>query len=351
MRILHFLWGLPNGGAENLAVDLANEQSRDNEVILFVANGRVDETVKSRISPAVRFECLGRPEGSRNPYWLARLVFMLRMLRPDVVHSHSDSLAKLGKFIPAPMVLTVHDINIELGAASSCFAMVCCISEAVFRDVTQRYPSLVSRQVDNGVLIDKIATGNRIQVAGVRAVQISRLVHEKKGQDLLIEALAMLNSEPHQPKLRVDFIGDGPSLKYLVDLATQAGVSESCNFMGATPREKIYQALWEYDLLVQPSRYEGFGLTVAEAMAAGVAVVVSDIEGPMEIIDHGVFGQFFEAGDAQSLAKALRKAMGSLGTREGKMLLDSARRRVLEKYDVRLTSGNYCRIYSEVAGV
>ena len=42
MKIIHFLWALDQGGAENLAVDLANEQSRNHEVVVLVANDRVD---------------------------------------------------------------------------------------------------------------------------------------------------------------------------------------------------------------------------------------------------------------------------------------------------------------------
>lgn len=348
MRILHFIWCLSNGGAENLAVDLANEQSKTNDVILLVGNDLVDDSVRSRLSSAVQYVALGRPEGSKNPYWMMRLLYLLFSLRPDVIHAHTDNLAKLAKYISAPLVLTVHDTNIRLTAASSRFAAVCCISESVLKDISQRYPDLPAHQVNNGINTDAIVYRDRISVKTVRGVQISRLVHEKKGQDLLINALAIVNADEAEPSLTIDFIGDGPSLDYLFAAATEAGVSKYCNFLGSIPRTDVYRNLGTYDILVQPSRFEGFGLTVAEGMAAGMAVVVSDIEGPMEIIDKGVFGDFFQANDVQSLAGSLRKAMHSLETPAGLETRKAARKHVSRKYDLRQTATNYCEVYRSV---
>jgi glycosyltransferase involved in cell wall biosynthesis len=348
MKILHFLWALQNGGAENLAVDLANEQSNGNDVILFVANDRIDESVRSRIISAVQFVSLGRPEGSRNPVWLARLLFFLRALRPDVVHTHSANLSALGRFITAPMVLTVHDTHIELKQPAKRFAMVCCISDAVLQDVRNRYPQLKACKINNGVLTAQIATQKPDRSDVVRCVQISRLVHEKKGQDLLIKAMAIVNKMPAHPKLTVDFIGDGPSLNYLKAIAEEVGVSENCRFVGAQPRNEIYQQLCKYDILIQPSRYEGFGLTVAEGMVAGVAVVVSDSEGPMEIIGEGRFGMSFQTNSAEALAVALQNAIDMLHTPEGNARLLAARNHAIGLYGLQQTSAHYCQIYREV---
>lgn len=349
MKVLHFLWALDNGGAENLAIDLANEQSLDNEVTLLVCNSRVDDTVRARISQSVRFVCVGRPEGNRNPYWVLRLLFLIHRIAPDVVHAHSDNLAKLSKFISAKLVLTVHATHIQLTSAASRFSLVCCISKAVLQDVRNRYPKLKVLQVNNGVITSQIATGGRQRAATVRGIQVSRLVHEIKGQDLLIKALAIVNALPKQPKLEIDFVGDGPSSAYLKALAVDVGVSEYCHFVGAMSRGDVYQNLCSYDLLVQPSRYEGFGLTVAEGMAAGISVVVSDVEGPMEIINDGEYGYHFKWGDAVSLANTLSRAIAEMDSPNGVLTREAAKKHATSSYDLRLTSKHYCQIYREVA--
>ena len=69
------------------------------------------------------------------------------------------------------------------------------------------------------------------------------------------------------------------------------------------------RAFPSYDLLVQPSRYEGFGLTVVEGMAAGVPVLVSDIEGPMEVIDKGRHGFAFRSEDFHDCGDRMMEIM------------------------------------------
>ena len=54
-------------------------------------------------------------------------------------------------------------------------------------------------------------------------------------------------------------------------------------FLGKQTQDYVAAHLTDYDLFVQPSRWEGFGLTVAEAMAAGVPVLVSEGQGPAEV--------------------------------------------------------------------
>jgi len=351
MKIIHFLWALDQGGAENLAVDLANEQSRDHEVVMLVANDKVDHAVKSRLLPAVRFVCVGRPAASKNPYWIAQLLLVIQALRPQIVHSHSDKLASLGWLIAAPLILTVHANSIRLSAQSCRFAAVCCISRAVQQDIHIRYPHLEARQVDNGINVSRIAVKAARPSPMVRGVQVSRLVHKTKGQDLLIKALAAINADSLLPTLTIDFIGEGSSLDYLVELAAELGVTEFCNFLGSMPRDKVHSSLCNYDILVQPSRDEGFGLTVAEGMPAGVAVIVSDIDGPMEVIGNGDFGHAFKTDDVSSLTATLRTVMSSMNTPAALAQLIAARGHVAAKYDLGRMSGSYVKIYNEIVCV
>lgn len=349
MRVVHFIWALERGGSENLLVDIANHQSQSHEVIVMVGNDAVDPAVASRLSPAVRLVVVGRPAGSRNPYWVLRLLLTIHRLRPDVIHSHSHDLAFLGRLIAAPKILTVHTVNIDLSKSWSSYRRICCISKAVLLDITKRLPALRACQVDNGIVTSKVTTASdRTQPAVLRGVQVSRLVHETKGQDLLIKALALLNTECSSPALVIDFIGEGPSLAYLQRLADELGVSKYCNFLGALGRDDVYARLCDYDLLIQPSRYEGFGLTVAEGMAAGIPVLVSDIEGPMEIIRNGKYGYHFASDDAADLARSLVRVAEDIQSGIAKIKAFAARQFVLDIYSLSRTADHYVDIYTEV---
>lgn len=349
MRILHFLWSLNQGGAESLAVDLANQQSQEHEVTLLVGNDCVDPSVRNQLDPSVRYICLGRPAGSRNPFWIARLLWTIHTLRPNVIHSHTRDLASLGRFIFRPMILTVHCVNMDLSKAMSRYDALCCISEAVLLDVRQRYQVPNLCRIDNGIVVSGIAVApDRAPPTVLRGVQVSRLRHEIKGQDLLLRALAAVNAQHPSPVLTIDFIGDGPSLGFLGKLAGELGVGAQCRFLGALSRDEVYAHLCDYDMLIQPSRYEGFGLTVAEGMAANIPVLVSDIEGPMEIIRNGELGYFFKSDDPASLARTLETTSNDIRSGVAMQRSVAARRYVEETYGLQQTSARYCAIYREV---
>jgi glycosyltransferase involved in cell wall biosynthesis len=301
MRIVHLIWGLKTGGAESISVDIANEQAKTNDVSIVVGNSLYDKAVLSELTDNVQLKFLGRSPGSRNPWYGLKLNLLLKKLKPDIIHAHQESFIKLIRYLPAIKVLTIHDTNIQLKTDVSLYDKVFCISKAVKDDLLNRLPYCKTTVVHNGVRFSKIRAKTDYRQHPFQIVQVSRLYHEKKGQDILLRALARVNQVVGNDYATLDFIGAGAtgeakeSQNFLEKLACELGVKSRCRFLGERSRKEIYQDLANYDLLVQPSRYEGFGLTVVEAMAARVPVLVSDIEGPMEIIDKGKHGFYFQS--------------------------------------------------------
>lgn len=107
-------------------------------------------------------------------------------------------------------------------------------------------------------------------------------------------------------------------------------------------QEWIYHNLCNFDLFIQPSRFEGFGLTVAEAIAAKVTVLVSNIQGPMEIIDDGKYGIIFKSEDEEDCALKLKEFMAQ---GKDKSQIESAYMHIVEKYDVSITIKKYLEVY------
>ena len=83
-------------------------------------------------------------------------------------------------------------------------------------------------------------------------------------------------------------------------------LDKNVQFLGAKDRSFIYENLCEYDLLIQPSYYEGFGLTIVEGMFASIPVLVSNVEGPREIIIDGVNGFIFKSSNPRDLAEKIK---------------------------------------------
>jgi glycosyltransferase involved in cell wall biosynthesis len=122
-------------------------------------------------------------------------------------------------------------------------------------------------------------------------------LHVNKGLDVMLRALTLL------PDVRLRIAGDGPELGSLQALAAELGVTDRVDFCGWVEAADYLHGL---DLFVLPSRVEPFGLVVTEAMAAGVPVVATKIDGPREILLDGQFGAVCANEDPNALADAIR---------------------------------------------
>jgi glycosyltransferase involved in cell wall biosynthesis len=147
--------------------------------------------------------------------------------------------------------------------------------------------------------------------------------------------------------IRLDLIGTGDSKPFLLQLVKKYKIENYVHFLGFKDRNYIYKNLCKYDLFVQPSLFEGFGLTVAEAMAAKIPVLVSNADGPMEIIDNGRYGYFFEIGDAKDCAKKI-KEIKEKSVEEILKITESSYERVSENYSIKNTVTKYLSIYKEL---
>ena len=132
-------------------------------------------------------------------------------------------------------------------------------------------------------------------------VSVARLVPQK-GIDVLIRALAQTTGSARDWTLNL--VGDGPEREALQRQVQQAGLQEQVLFLGfrSDPQTFLLQA----GVFVLPSRFEGMPNALLEAMAAGLAVVVTDASpGPLEVVVNGVSGLVVPSDDPFALAEAL----------------------------------------------
>jgi glycosyltransferase involved in cell wall biosynthesis len=301
MRIVHCIWSLNTGGAETMLVDIANEQAKSHEVYVVVVNDSFEPGIAAKLSPEVKVIFNGRKPDTRSPWPFVKLNWTLLRLRPDIVHMHNYALSRV--ILPAAsrgLFLTVHALQIPVESVRRGVRMIA-ISDAVKSDVQSRSSHKV-RTIPNGIDLGSIEKRKPVPFGGtMRIVQVARLCTDKKGQDILVGALALLANKGLRD-IEVDFIGCGPSLEILQKQAAALGVAERVNFLGLRDRAYIYSNLKDYDLMCHPARYEGFGLTVAEGIAAMLPVLVSDDGGPYEIIDRGKLGKAFKMESVEDCA-------------------------------------------------
>ena len=336
MKICHLLWSFTTGGTESMLVDIANEQVKDNEVSIVVVNDGIDENLCATLDTRISFVRIGRPCGSRNPWYIFKLNWQIYNIRPDIVHVHMTGMRPYYK-LPIPAVFTAHSNMI--GKNDCKYQKVFCISKIV-QKTCQELGAENTCVVYNGIHSELIPCNGIVRKDlnnPVRIVCVGRL-HRVKGQQLLLKALNLLVNERGVTTLHLDLIGEGEMRAELTHYINENHLEEMVTLLGSKPREYIYSRLKDYDLFVIPSTNEGFGLTLAEACAAKIPVITTDLEGPMEVIDYGKYGRSFKSGDPIALADEigdfLKKGVNV-------QQVEDAYKFVTENFDVKVTAQRY----------
>ncbi len=344
MRVVHINFSLETGGTETLLVDILNEQCSQADLHFVLINEQFNAQLLARIDPRVTVWRIGRPPKSRNSLYLVKLNWLLLRLKPTAVHCHNHQIARLLWGRTGQRYLTLHAMQIPTNYLDR-YDKLFAISQTVRQDVRRR-ANAEAQLIYNGVNTDTIKPRTSYCTGqSFRLVQIGRLQHLIKGQHLLLSALRQLVHEDGMTHIHVEFIGEGESREYLEQLTRDLQLSDCVSFAGLRTRADLYPSLQHYHLLVQPSLYEGFGLTVAEGMAAGVPVLVSDIDGPMELIANNRYGYSFRAGDTYDLARQIRHIVHNYGSPLMQTLVADARQHIQTTFDVRQTAALYLTHY------
>ncbi|MCZ7585287.1 MAG: glycosyltransferase [Deltaproteobacteria bacterium] len=128
-----------------------------------------------------------------------------------------------------------------------------------------------------------------------------------KGHRFLLDAMPEVARGHAESRLVV--VGDGPLRSELEGRAADLNLVKKVRFLGR--REDVPRLLNAFDLFVMPSVTEGLGTSILDAMSAGVPVVATDAGGIPEIVRAAETGLIAKAGDASSLARALRAALAN----------------------------------------
>jgi len=138
---------------------------------------------------------------------------------------------------------------------------------------------------------------NRIEV-----VFVGQLI-QRKGLDLLLAAMRPLFAD--FPELHLTVIGSGELLVRLRGEVDALNLCSRVEFIGVIPQDRIRERIARADLLTLPSRWDGWGVVVNEALSVGVPVIVSDRCGASDLVRQGFNGYVFRSGDVTDLRARL----------------------------------------------
>jgi glycogen(starch) synthase len=232
-------------------------------------------------------------------YWLSQPVQpSAKLFKRPLSKLAIQMLAKEGKPIPLK------------------YEHVMCVSNYVReRLVSQSLISPNAVVIHNGVDLSQFSparsTGFRPRQTGLRCLVAGRITAEK-GIHTVIDGFATLNSQAKESGIKLTILGDGPAdyrqqLKATIEVHHLQQIIE---FQAPVPREQMPDILGCYDILILPSEYdEPLARAGQEAMAMGLLVVGTITGGSGELLVHEKTGLVFEAGNPQSLATQLSRAV------------------------------------------
>lgn len=235
----------------------------------------------------------------------------------------------------------------------SCIDRTIVVSRSGVASLLSHYPVREEkvRCVPNGVDRLRFREVREEEVAGVRRglglapglrviTSIGGLLPQK-GYRTLLEAFAGVAEK--QGDVRLLLVGDGPLRGELEDHAASLGIAERVGFAGR--RQDIPAILAASHLYVNSSRFEGLPFTILEAMAAGVPVIATAVDGNAEVVRDGETGLLVPAERAAELAEALRTLLADGALR--KRLTERADALVRERYSIEAMLAGTAQVYEE----
>lgn len=294
---------------------------------------------------------------------VAALLRLCRQLRVTVWHAHDYKTDWLGLLLrrwwPMRLVTTLHGFTRETlrtrlyyhldNLALRRYEQVLAVSQPLVehgRRLGIRPERLT--YVPNGIdtqefrrTRSKAAARAALGMAQDRLVigVVGRLSPEK-GPDRALELAARLRGEV--PNLQLHFVGDGPMWKELQQLAQVLSVSDVRFWGWQTGLQRFYEAM---DVLLLPSRTEGFPNVVLEAMAMGVPVAAADVGGVSELLNDGHCGLILSPHE-EDWAAELGALLRDGSRREG--LAERALQRVTARYSFERRMAAELAIYERV---
>jgi glycosyltransferase involved in cell wall biosynthesis len=206
---------------------------------------------------------------------------------------------------------------------------------------------LTDPQVDIQVIADGVDVSHfqpverQNRTPPIRLLMIGRLI-PRKNINLLFEALPKVQAKY---SFRVQIVGDGPERKALEQKVEKGKLAFLVDFVGSVPYGKLIDYYNEADVFVHCSEAEGMPLVVLEAMACGLPIVGTKVQGIEDLIEHGQNGYLFEPGDTDILAKYLSHIidMKDLRASMGKQSLH-----MVQSYDWSHIAQRYLDLYQNI---
>lgn len=360
-RIVFIITGLNLGGAETQVCNLADELSSQGYNIQLISISG-----KTFLRPENKSVQLVELSMKRNPFSILKAYFMARgkikEFQPDVVHSHMVHANIFTRLLRAttlmPKLISTSHSSYEGRWLRAFLCRVTdplsTLSTNVSHEATE---SIIKRgsvnknkvaTVHNGINIEKFQFNEmgrkklRREIGVDRhtplLLSVGRLTPSKDYPNLLRAFAAIQDSPPVEPQLVI--IGGGSLETELKALAIKLGVADRVHWLGI--KTNVNEWMSAADIFVLSSAWEGFGLVVAEAMAAERVVVATDCGGIKEVL--GGNGFLVPPHSSSDLAEAITTAL-NLPSEEARQIGAAAYQHAKQNFSMSAITQKWIELY------
>lgn len=255
---------------------------------------------------------------------------LFRRLRPDLVHLHSSKAGLLGRVAArlagVPAVFTAHGWAFADGVPANRKRLALFL-ERLAAPLAAR---IITVSDCDAALANRHRVGRKEQIRSIHngiPDRHERALPRAEGPCRVVmtarfsaqnDHATLLRAAARVPDVHLTLIGNGELMPAAEALAAALGIGERITFLGA--RSDVPELLQHADVFALISHYEGFPISILEAMRAGLPVVASDVGGVREAVETGVNGVLVAREDEDALVTALqslasdeprRQAMGT----------------------------------------
>lgn len=292
MRIMHLLTSDRFSGAENVVCQIINffKNDRSFEMIYCSPNGEIGTSLKER---EISFSPL-------DDFSFASVQKKIAEIKPDIIHAHDMRASVIATIagIHIPIVSHIHVNNfdtrgISLKALLYYFAAIKAkhifwVSRSsfegyLFHNSLRKKSEILQNIIDISALQKKAGEDKKVYHYDI--AYLGRLSVQKNPQRLIniIRGVVRL-----YPEVKVAIIGTGVLLDEITALVNEFGIVGNIDFLGFLSNP--FKILQDAKLMIMTSRWEGTPMSALEAMALGVPIVSTPVDGMCDLVDNSVTG-------------------------------------------------------------
>ena len=373
MKIALIITELQLGGAQRIVIELAGRLAQSNWEVCVITNERgllLQDLQGIRGVEVITVATLRREiTPFKDLLALVRITSLLNNFKPDIVHTHTPKAGLIGRvaarLLGIPCIHTVHGIGCDVSAMSLVEKVYLACERLAAKLSTVQV--MVSERLRKTCVEHGLAPDGKVRVisGGFDARHFAKLPTRSQARAALglpVEGVVIGTVSCMKPGKRVgDFVevckqvrsvipnmtavvaGDGELRQKIQRQIDHGGLEESTRLLGW--RRDVPAIMAALDVFVLMSAHEGLGLVVLEAMAAGVPVVATRVDGCIEIIEGTRAGVLIERGDIEGGAAAVVRLLNDRGRLEQ---MGRRARKGVARWNFNAMCERYKEVYWEV---